>query len=171
MITTGDYEKCSFDYCIFSNANLSDIHFINCQFKHCDFTLAKVTNAAFGNVTFIGCKLLGVRFEECNKFGFSANFQDCQLKHSSFYKQSLKNTNFKECNLQEVDFSESNLTAVKFDNCDLSGAIFKNTVLEKSDFRTAYNFSINPEINRMKKAKFSIPGIVGLLDKYKIEIE
>jgi fluoroquinolone resistance protein len=44
-------------------------------------------------------------------------------------------------------------------------------LLEKADFRTAYNYSIDPEKNRIKKAKFSIFGVTGLLDKYDIEIE
>jgi hypothetical protein len=43
--------------------------------------------------------------------------------------------------------------------------------LEKADFRTSYNYSINPEVNRIKKAKFSTAGIAGLLCKYDIEIE
>jgi hypothetical protein len=43
--------------------------------------------------------------------------------------------------------------------------------LEKADFRTAFNYSINPETNRIKKAKFSKEGLNGLLDKYDIEIE
>jgi hypothetical protein len=37
--------------------------------------------------------------------------------------------------------------------------------------RTSFNYSINPELNRIKKAKFSMPAVVGLLDKYDIEIE
>lgn len=47
----------------------------------------------------------------------------------------------------------------------------ENTILEKSDFQTSYNYSIDPEINRIKKAKFSFQGAVGLLDKYDIEVE
>jgi hypothetical protein len=43
--------------------------------------------------------------------------------------------------------------------------------LEKADFRSAFNFSIDPEMNRMKKAKFSRTGVFGLLHKYNIEIE
>jgi len=36
--------------------------------------------------------------------------------------------------------------------------------------RTAFNYSLNPELNKIKKAKFSLPAVVGLLDKYDIEI-
>ena len=58
-----------------------------------------------------------------------------------------------------------------FDNCDLARAIFANSILEKADFRTSYNFSIDPEINKIKKAKFSLTTVSGLLGKYDIEIE
>ena len=78
---------------------------------------------------------------------------------------------FKNCSLQEADFTESDLSGAVFDRCDLARAIFRNTVLEKTDFRTAYNYSIDPEINRMKKSKFTASALAGLLDKYDIEIE
>ena len=58
-----------------------------------------------------------------------------------------------------------------FDHCDLSRATFDNTSIERDDFRTSYNYSIDPERNRIKKAKFTIFGISGLLDKYDIHIE
>ena len=58
-----------------------------------------------------------------------------------------------------------------FENCDLAKATFDNTIIEKADFRTSYNYSIDPEINHIKRAKFSLSGIHGLLDKYGLEIE
>ncbi len=70
----------------------------------------------------------------------------------------------------EVDFTECDLTAASFDNCDMLEATFDRTILEKADFRTAYHYSINPEVNRIKKAKFSLPEVTGLLNKYDIEI-
>jgi fluoroquinolone resistance protein len=63
------------------------------------------------------------------------------------------------------------LSAASFDNCDLKGAIFENTIVEKANFQTAYNYSIDPEINHVFNAKFSMPAVFGLLDKYKIIIE
>jgi uncharacterized protein YjbI with pentapeptide repeats len=73
--------------------------------------------------------------------------------------------------LQDADFAEADLTSALFDNCNLAQAVFDNTTLEKADFRTSYNFFIDPESNRLKKAKFSIEGVVGLLGKYDIIIE
>ena len=167
----GDIENCRFTHCSFPNSNLSEFNFIECKFMNCDVSMAKVNNTGFQSVTFKNCKLLGLILSDCNKFLLSANFEDCILYLSSFYKLKIKGTKFKNCNLMEVDFTETDLTGSTFDNCDLTGAIFNNTLLEKVDFQTSYNFSIDPEINRIKKAKLSMASIVGLLDKYNLEIK
>ena len=86
------------------------------------------------------------------------------------YQVKLKKTVFKDCTLTEADFSEADLSAAIFDHCDLARATFDHTNLEKADFRTAVNYSIDPEKNKIKKAKFSQTGIAGLLDKYDIDI-
>ena len=43
--------------------------------------------------------------------------------------------------------------------------------LEGVDFRSSFNYSIDPSLNRIKKARFAISGLPGLLDKFDIEIE
>jgi uncharacterized protein YjbI with pentapeptide repeats len=98
-------------------------------------------------------------------------FDNCVLNFSSFVEMKLKNMSFTNCTLHDVDFSGAVLSGAVFDNCDLKKAVFRITNLEQADFRTSYNFSIDPEINRVNKAKFSIAGLAGLLDKYDIVIE
>jgi uncharacterized protein YjbI with pentapeptide repeats len=73
--------------------------------------------------------------------------------------------------LKETDLTECDLTEAVFDNCDLSKAIFDGAILEKADLRTAYNYTIDPEKNRIKKTRFSPAGLHGLLDKYDIRID
>lgn len=68
-------------------------------------------------------------------------------------------------------FAECDLKKSVFDECDLDRAVFKQANLENADFMTAYNYSINPERNRMKNARFALPGVIGLLDQYDIIIE
>jgi hypothetical protein len=58
-----------------------------------------------------------------------------------------------------------------FAECDLSRAVFQAGILEKTDFRSAFNYTIDPELNKLKKAKFSRSGLAGLLEKYNIDIE
>lgn len=170
-LTKGEYENCIFNSCNFADDNLSEFKFIDCTFNGCNFSLAKLNKTAFREVKFKDCKMLGLRFDTCNEFGISFSFDGCQLNHSSFYKTKIKKTIFKNSQLQETDFAEADLTSSVFDNCNLTQAIFDHTTLEKVDFRTSYNYSIDPEINRIKKARFSILGVSGLLDKYNIDIE
>ena len=170
-LAKGEYENCTFTNCNFEETNLNDIKFISCDFHDCNWSLAQLNGTVLREVKFRDCKMLGLQFETCNDFGLSFSFENCQLNHSTFFQMNIKKTIFRNCQLREIDFSESNLSNVVFDNCDLSQAIFINTVLDKADFRTAYNYSIDPESNRLKKAKFSILGISGLLDKYDLVIE
>ena len=93
------------------------------------------------------------------------------LKLSTFFKLNLKNTRFRQCDLHEADFTETDLTGAIFEESDLLQAIFFHSNLEKADFRSAFNYSINPETNRLRKARFSLPGVIGLLDTYGIEID
>ena len=170
-LTAEAYENCTFLHCSFTNADLSNLRFVECVFKDCDLSNAKLHKTTLNDIKFIGCKLLGLHFENCSEFLFTVSFENCAINFSSFYKRSLKKTIFKNSSLQEVDFTEADLTNSTFDNCDLSKALFENTVLERADLRTAYNYSVDPELNRIKKARFSATGIPGLLTKYDIVIE
>lgn len=170
-LAKGEYELCTFKNCDFSNADLSEIKFVDCDFNECNLSLARLTLTAFRDARFLNCKMLGLQFDTCNEFGFAVYFENCNLNNSNFYKTKLKATVFKNVVLQEVDFTESDLAAAVFEDCDLLGATFENTNLEKADFRTSFNFAIDPELNRIKKAKFSQNGLAGLLGRYDIDIE
>jgi uncharacterized protein YjbI with pentapeptide repeats len=167
----GEYEKCTFDNCNFNECDLSKFKFIDCNFIGCNLSSAKINNTVLQEVKFKGCKLLGLQFDSCDDFILSFSFENCQLHYSSFFKTKIKKTIFKNSTLHQVDFSEADLTGVIFENCNLENTLFNKTILDKADFQTAYGFSIDPEINKIRKAKFSSIGIKGLLDKYDIEIE
>ena len=62
-------------------------------------------------------------------------------------------------------------TEVLFDNCNLRRAVFVDTKLEKADFYTSYEYIIDPEKNKLKKAVFSSDGLKGLLTKYDIIVK
>jgi fluoroquinolone resistance protein len=171
LLAKGEYDNCSFINCDISNTDLSEIKFTECTFTGCNLSLAKLVKTAFREVKFKDCKLLGLHFEHCSEFGLQVGFDNCLLNHSSFYKTKMKKTVFKNSQLQEVDLTECDLTGSVFDNCDLMNATFENTIIEKADLSTAYNYSIDPEMNRIKKARFSLTGVMGLLDKYDIEID
>jgi fluoroquinolone resistance protein len=144
------YENCQFNSCNFSEVNLTGISFVDCHFIDCNFSNAMLNTVSINGAEFKNCKMLGLHFEHCNPFLFSANFTGCQLN---------------------VDFTEADCTNVKFDGSDLSQAIFDQTNLLKADFRTAENFIINPENNNITKAKFSKHNLLGLLTHFNIDIE
>lgn len=167
----GEYENCTFSGCDFSNADLSDTQFQDCVFRDSNLSLAKLRQTAFRNVEFKACKLLGLHFDDCNPFLFEVQFDHCTLNLSSFFGVSLKKTMFSSCQLEEVDFTEANLQEAVFDACNLSRAVFNRSNLEKADFRSALHYLIDPELNRMKGARFSVNGVAGLLAKYGIQLE
>ena len=166
-----EYDSCSFLNCDFSNSDLSEVIFMECEFENCNLSMAKLRKTALQDIKFLNCKMLGLHFDDCNPFGISVSFENCNLSHSSFYQNKLKKTIFDNSKLQEVDFTECDLTGSVINNCDLLNATFDRTNLEKADLRTSFNYSISPETNRIKNARFSLSGIAGLLDKYDIEIE
>ena len=165
-----EYENCTFNTCDFSNTDLSNIKFTDCAFNHCNLSMAMLGNTAFKNIVFNSCKMLGLRFEHCSKMAFEIRADNSILNHCSFYQIKLKNAVFTSSQFEEADFTEANLTGILFKNCNLQKAVFENTVLEKADFTTAYNYALDPEMNRMKKAKFSLNGLGGLLQKYQFDI-
>ena len=167
----GEYDNCTFVNCDFSGVNLSGFHFSECEFRSCNVSLAKLAKTALRDVKFYDCKLQGLHFYTCSELMFTVEFHNCILDFSSFFKLPLKSTTFKNCSLREADFSQANLTGSTFDNCDLSLATFDQTNLEKCDFRTAVNFTINPENNRLKKALFSVDGLTGLVQHLGILVE
>ncbi|KAB1067371.1 pentapeptide repeat-containing protein [Tamlana haliotis] len=166
-----DYEYCTFTSCNFSNAFLNSVRFLECEFIDCNISSANILGSSFQDVTFQDCKMLGLHLESCDAFGFSVQFNNSNLNHSSFYQMDLKNTEFLGVHLGNVDFSEADLSGVIFNDCDLKHAVFSRSILELTDFRTAINYSLNPENNRMKGAKFSLEGVSGLLNHHKIIIE
>lgn len=166
-----EYEYCSFTNCSFSNSILSEIKFLECEFVDCNFSNADLANVSFQDVKFKNCKMLGLQFDSCNQFGFAANFDSCQLDHCGFFKMKLNRTFFKNSQLKGVDFTEADLKNSKLSDCNLLDAIFQRTNLEMADLRNAINYTIDPEQNRIKGAKFSLPEVIGLLDKYRILIE
>jgi fluoroquinolone resistance protein len=171
QLPKGEYDSCQFKNCDFSNGDFSGIIFLDCTFVSCNLSMVKMTKTTFSNVLFKDSKLLGTVFNQCNSIGITFKFEDCFLDNSSFYQLKIRNTLFKNTRLHDVDFTETDLISAVFMNCDLNNVKFENTLLEKADFRTSYNYILDPTRNRIKKAKFSLNEVVGLLSQFNIEID
>ena len=167
----GEYEACTFHGCDFLATDLSGCRFIDCQFTTCDLSNAKLHKTSLQDVQFSNCKMIGLAFDTCNAFNFSANFKACILNHSVFFKMKLNRVNFIECQLQDVDFAQAEMIGTSLHKCQLLNANFDHTNIEKADFRDALDFSIDPESNKIKGARFSASSLHGLLDKYQLVIE
>ncbi|WP_420828558.1 pentapeptide repeat-containing protein [Fulvivirga sedimenti] len=128
-------------------------------------------DTTFSDSVFTRCKMMGVRFDECNSYLFSVSFHECRLDLSSFFNRRMKRTPIQSCSLKECDFSSADLSETAFHECDLEGAVFENSILEKCDFQTAGKYIIDPERNRLKNAIFSAHNLEGLLMKYHIRVK
>jgi uncharacterized protein YjbI with pentapeptide repeats len=166
-----EVEQCRFVNCDFSNADFSNKKFIDCLFERCNLSLVALSGAGMQNVAFQDCKLAGVQFTACRDMLFEVHFEGCQLSYTSFYGKRMPSTSFVRCALTDTDFTSADLSSAVFQECTLNGAIFSATQLNGADFRTATGFIIDPDSNPLKKAKFRLEGLPGLVTKYGVIIE
>ncbi|PVY41725.1 pentapeptide repeat-containing protein [Pontibacter virosus] len=166
-----EFEDCIFKNCDFSNGDFSSNRFTDCEFIGCNLAMLKLRGATLNNVTFKECKLTGINFGESEEFLFTVGFVSCLMDYTSFLRRKMPKTHFIDCSLKNAVFEQATLTKAKFDNTDLAGSVFERTNLSEADLVTAYNYIIDPELNNIKKAKFSQNGLAGLLTRYDIRVE
>ena len=166
-----EFEQCRFVDCDLADADLRNLRFIDCQFERCNLALAKVGNAGFQSVQFIECKLTGLQFTACRDMLFEVRFERCKLDYASFFGKKMPRTPFLQCSLTEADFTNADLTEAVFQESTLDRALFNGTQLGGADFTTATGFVIDPALNPMRKAKFSLEGLPGLLAGYGIVVQ
>ncbi len=170
-IVGAEFNNCTFINCNFSNCKLDNTDFLDCRFESCSFIMVHTHNTGFKEVKFEGCKLVGLDFSLCNDFLFKVEFENCQLDYALFTKKKLRKTKFQNCSVKEADFTQTDLSHAIFGQTDLTDSVFEGCNLEETDFRTAINFTIDPDQNRIKGARFSSYALAGLLRKYDLDLE
>ncbi|RRA97728.1 pentapeptide repeat-containing protein [Larkinella rosea] len=165
-----DFEQCTFKNLPLGKAVLANSNFVNCRFESCNLDLALVKGTKFNDVSFVKCTLVGVNFEHCNPFAFSVGFEECNLDQSYFFNRNLKKTKLIGCSLKGASFINCDLAGAVFKDCNLELTVFVNNTLTQVDFSTSYNLTLDPEQNKLKKAKFSLHSLPGLLTKYDLVI-
>jgi len=170
VLACRQFEYCKFMSCDLASADLTNILFIECIFEDCNLSLANMSGTGLQNIRFKNCKLNGVNFSRGLDFLMEMHFEGCVLDKAVFYKKKNKKAVFKDCSMIETDLAEADLSDCKFDNCNMERASFDQTRLKNADLSTSYNFIIDPDNNDIKKAKFSVHGLAGLLAKYDISI-
>lgn len=166
-----DYDSCHFSYCNFSGLDLAGFSFSDCTFEHCDLSNITLRQTGLKEVQFLHCKMVGVDFSACEPFLLQMAFTDTRLDLCSFFKLKLPKTRFVRCSLQEADFAEAELVNAVFDECIMTAAVFDHTNLQSADLRTAVGYQIHPLNNNIRKARFSVAGLAGLLAGFDIKIE
>jgi uncharacterized protein YjbI with pentapeptide repeats len=166
-----DYERCTFTNCDFTQCDFLGTAFTDCVFVSCNFNEAKINYVSLRDAQFTNCNFTGVNFSMVDSLLFSVTFTNCVLDYSRFYTLKIKGTLFSNCSITAADFMQTDMTDVVFDNCNLHKSVFSGTIANKADFSTSYNFVIDPEKNKLKKAKFSAAGLKGLLEKYDIVVK
>lgn len=165
-----EFECCTFNICDFSHCNFIGVIFIDCTFNDCIFSGAKINHVALRTVYFNRCKIVDVNFAMCDKLIFEIHFKESTLDFSKFYTLKIKGTTFVDCSLIAVDFMSTDLTEVVFDNCDLYRSEFSKANASKANFKTSYNYTIDPTKTKVKKGIFSLNGVKGLLFKHEIAV-
>lgn len=165
------FTSCVFENCIFIEADFSSAQFSDCRFKRCNLHLVRLDGCRLQEVTFEGSKVVGAELYRCAGRFFSPRFEGCMLMGCNFSEAKMKNGFFRGCKIHDCSFSSSQLVGADFREADLAGTTFHHTDLSKADFRGAMNYSIDPQANTVKKARFSVPEVLSLLDFLAIEYQ
>jgi fluoroquinolone resistance protein len=165
------FENCTFQNCDFTEADFFGCDFLKCTFKQSNLSMVKFGHIGFDKVQFDECKIIGADFSNTKDFLFSVDFSNCILDYAAFMKKKNRKAKFVSCSLKGADFSEADLTSSIFEKCDLSTAVFMRSILSDVNFVSSYNFTIDPEKNLLRRAKFSLDGLPGLLANYGIIVE
>lgn len=161
---------CSFENCNFTKSVWQNAKFIGCSFSNCNISLIKLDGCRLQDVKFVDCKIVGADFFKCDPAFFSIACLKSFLQYSNFSDLNMKRISFEKCKLKECHFSNALLMEGSFKETELPGTIFHHCDLSKADFSSASQYNINPETNKIKKAKFSLPEAIGLLRGFDIII-
>jgi uncharacterized protein YjbI with pentapeptide repeats len=130
----------------------------------------KVTSSTFNEITFSDSKIIGIDWTKSKSTRF-LSFQNTQLNYSNFSFLKLHTTNISSCAAKDVDFTEADLTESNFEKTNFESSKFLKTNLTKVNFKNAYNYSIDFHSNIIKKASFSMPEAMSLLNSLDIILE
>ena len=170
VVSGRKFTECIFKHCQLNGLVFEDCQFTDCVFEDCDLSLLAVKRSFFHKTQILRSKAIGINWYEARSI-MALQFTDTMLSYSSFFGKALKKMKFKNCVAKEVDFSDCVLTEADFGGTDLEGARFSGCDLSLANFREARNYSIDVLNNKVKKAKFSLPEALALLDSFDVVVE
>ena len=164
-----EFHACAFIKCTLCETIFETCRFIDCTFKGCDLSLANLKGSTFQNTRFTDSQIIGVDWTQTTWTNHKAllvrpvDFQACALNHSTFMGLSMRHMQLEKCVAHDVSFEESDLTRANCTFTDFTGSRFQRTNLTEADFTSATNYTISPQLNTLKKTKFSLPEAMALL--------
>jgi len=153
----------------FEETHFNTVRFENCSFIACNLSLVKLKSCRFIDCRFDSCKIIGVNFMEADGSPV-VKFNECKINYCIFYGMDIRRIGIINCEAREVNFENSDMTKASLRGSDLLDSIFRNTNLTGADLSQAVNYNINPEFNTIRKARFSMPEVMTLLQCFNIEI-
>jgi len=170
-----DFSGCTFSKCNFAETLFQECRFHECKFSHCDLSLANLKGCTFNSTRFETSQVIGVDWTQTawaeNKFIVfkPVDFVECVLNHSTFSAMKMKQIQVVRCIAHDVSFEEADLTQADCTFTDFNSSRFLHTNLTEADFTGATNYTIAPQLNILKKTKFSLPEAMALL--YGLDIQ
>ncbi|MEI3800212.1 MULTISPECIES: pentapeptide repeat-containing protein [Chitinophaga] len=158
------FYKCSLKECVFE-----ECVFDKCTFEECDLSLIQFKQTSFNKVILQHSKAIGIAWHNARN-ALTVEFHHSRLSYCNFSGKNLKKGIFLHCQADEADFSGCNLSQADFGGTDLAGARFFETDLTQANFAGAQRYAIDVRTNKVKKAKFSLPDALSLLDGLGVEI-
>jgi fluoroquinolone resistance protein len=170
-----DFLGCTFSKCNFTETLFQECRFHECKFSHCDLSLVNLKGCTFNSSRFENSHVIGVDWTQTawaeNKFIVfkPVDFVECVLNHSTFSAMKMKQIQIVRCIAHDVSFEEADLTQADCTFTDFNSSRFLHTNLTEADFTGATNYTIAPQVNVLKKTKFSLPEAMALL--YGLDIQ
>ncbi|MFA6522858.1 MAG: pentapeptide repeat-containing protein [Candidatus Peribacteraceae bacterium] len=170
-ITGKEFEQCSFRKCRFLQCTFTRCRFIDCTFSESMLSAIKFIECSFMETVFQDCKAIGINWTRAGKTLRGLQFIDSDLSQSVFCYLKLPQLVMKRCIAKNVDFSETDCAKADFEGTDFERSIFLRTNLTETNFKRAFNYTIDARSNILKKTKFSLPEAVSLLSGLDIVLD
>lgn len=170
IIKLNEFEECEFDSCSFIDCRFEKCKFIDCKFNDCVLSAIIPIDSRFIEVDFQKSKIIGFDWTKTQQIK-DLNFDHCQINYSNFRLLKLPKIKMIDCEAKEVDFTEADLREGVFTNTDFERSVFSKTNLAKANFKGAKNYFIDARYNVIKKAQFSLPEALSLLNSLDVVID
>lgn len=169
-ITEKEFYKCTFTGCSLSRAVFTSCEFEKCVFDTCDISLLNLRDIRLTDIEFVNCKAVGVTWPAFKMPG-DYSLKNCKLDNGIFMGLNLNGIQMTGCSATDIDFSDCNLTKAVFDGTDFARSRFIKANLTQADFSGAHNYTLDPNLNKLKKTIFSFPEVTALLNSFDIIIK